>query len=92
MAPGCVCRNNLVIEPVTRTIRAPFLIRAGRFEERSVLLLHFDRPMNRLGRFANALLMSVIRKTPFVKHAIRNHKLWEDRFRKQLAAAGVQIS
>lgn len=58
-------------------------------EERIVLLLHFDRPMNRAGRIANALLMSVIRKTPFVKKAIRNHNQWEDRFRKQLAAAGA---
>lgn len=58
-------------------------------EERIVLLLHFDRPMNRLGRFTNAVLMSVIRKTPFVKKAIREHNQWEDKFRKQLAAAGV---
>jgi aspartyl/asparaginyl beta-hydroxylase (cupin superfamily) len=61
-------------------------------EERIVLLLHFDRPMNALGRFTNAVLMWVIRKTPFVKKAIRNHNQWEDQFRKQLAAAGVQIS
>jgi aspartyl/asparaginyl beta-hydroxylase (cupin superfamily) len=61
-------------------------------EERIVLLLHFDRPMNRLGRLTNALLLSVIRKTPFVKKAIRNHNQWEDQFRRQLAAAGAQIS
>jgi beta-hydroxylase len=61
-------------------------------EERIVLLLHFDRPMNRLGRVTNAFLMSVIRKTPFVKNAIRNHNKWEDEFRKQLAAAGVQTA
>ena len=58
-------------------------------EERIVLLLHFDRPMNRLGIFTNAVLMSVIRKTPFVKKAIREHNQWEDKFREQLAAAGV---
>ena len=61
-------------------------------EERIILLLHFDRPMNRLGRFMNAFLMSVIRKTPFVKKAIRNHDQWEEEFRKHLAAAGVQIT
>lgn len=60
-------------------------------EERIVLLLHFDRPMNGLGRLTNALLMAVIRKTPFVKKAIRNHNQWEDQFRRQLAAAGAQI-
>lgn len=59
-------------------------------EERIVLLLHFDRPMNRLGQFTNAVLMSAIRKSPFVKKAIRNHNQWEDQFRKQLTAAGVK--
>ncbi len=59
-------------------------------EERIVLLLHFDRPMNQLGRLTNACLMSVIKKTPFVKKAVRNHSQWENRFRQQLADAGVQ--
>ncbi len=61
-------------------------------EERIVLLLHFDRPMNKQGRLANALLMSAIRKTPFVKKAIRNHNQWEDEFRRQLAAAGISCA
>ena len=49
-------------------------------EERVVLLLHFDRPMNRLGRMTNACLMSVIKRTPFVRKAVRNHAEWEDRY------------
>lgn len=61
-------------------------------EERIVLLLHFDRPMNRLGRFTNAILMAAIRKSPFVKKAIRNHNQWEDQFRKQLAATGKRVA
>lgn len=60
-------------------------------EERVVLLLHFDRPMNRLGQVTNALLMAVIRRTPFVTKAARNLKQWEDQFRRQLAAAGGQV-
>jgi aspartyl/asparaginyl beta-hydroxylase (cupin superfamily) len=60
-------------------------------QERVVLLLHFDRPMNRLGRTVNACLMSVIKRTPFVRKAVRNHAEWEDRFRRQLAAAGVAM-
>ena len=40
-------------------------------EERVVLLLHFDRPMNRLGRLTNAALMAVIKRTPFVKKALQ---------------------
>ena len=56
-------------------------------QERVVLILHFDRPMNRLGRFMHQCLISVIRHTPFVKKAVRNHKRWQDRFRKQLGKA-----
>jgi hypothetical protein len=35
--------------------------------------------------------MSVIKRTPFVRKAVRNHAEWEDRFRRQLAAAGVAM-
>jgi len=56
-------------------------------QERVVLILHFDRPMNRLGRFTHRCLIGFIRHTPFVKKAVRNHKHWQDRFRKQLGQA-----
>ncbi len=59
-------------------------------EERVVLLLHFERPMNRLGRWTNACLMAIIKHTPFVRRAVRNHRQWEDRFRKHLTASGLQ--
>ena len=56
-------------------------------QERVVLILHFDRPMNRLGRFTHQCLIALIRHTPFVKKAVSNHRRWQDRFRKQLAEA-----
>jgi hypothetical protein len=46
----------------------------------------------RLGQVTNALLIAVIRRTPFVAKAARNLKQWEDQFRLQLAAAGGQVS
>lgn len=52
-------------------------------QERVVLILHFDRPMNRLGRWVHQSLIAIIRHTPFVKKAVRNHARWQDRFRKE---------
>jgi len=40
----------------------------------------------------NALLMAVIRRTPFVAKAARNLKQSGDYFRRQLADAGGQVS
>lgn len=59
-------------------------------QERVVLILHFDRPMNRLGRFTHQPLIAIIRHTPFVKKAVRNHRHWrQDRLRKELAKANT---
>ena len=58
-------------------------------QERVVLILHFDRPMNRLGRFTHQSLIAIIRHTPFVKKAVGNHRHWQDRLRKELAKANT---
>jgi aspartyl/asparaginyl beta-hydroxylase (cupin superfamily) len=56
-------------------------------EQRVVLILHFDRPMDWFGRVTHNLLIAIIRQTPFVKTAIRNHAKWEERFRDHADAS-----
>lgn len=51
-------------------------------QERIILLLHFDRPMNWLGRRVHQLIMLLIQQSPFVKDGVRNNNRWQDRFRK----------
>jgi aspartyl/asparaginyl beta-hydroxylase (cupin superfamily) len=56
-------------------------------EERVVLILHCDRPMNRMGRLAHSAIMAVIRMSPFVKKAIRNYSKWEAQFCRHTIAS-----
>jgi len=62
-------------------------VRNNSSEERVVLILHFDRPMNRIGRLTHSVLMAVIGMSPFVKKAIRNHSKWEEQFRRRTIAS-----
>jgi beta-hydroxylase len=52
-------------------------------EERVVLILHFDRPMNWRGRLVNRTLTALIRRSPFVKDARRNYAQWARRFNQR---------
>ncbi len=51
-------------------------------QERVILLLHFDRPMNTLGKIVHQIIMLLIQQTPFVKEGVRNNNHWQNRFRK----------
>lgn len=51
-------------------------------EERIVLILHFERPMNWRGRLTHRALTGLIRRTPFVRDAKRNYASWARRFRR----------
>jgi len=53
-------------------------------EERVVLILHFDRPMDWLGRVSHRALLFLIRRTGFFRKARRNVDQWEKRFLRQL--------
>ena len=55
-------------------------VRNATDEERVVLILHFDRPMDRLGRLSHQALLFLIRRTSFVKKGHRNIAQWEKRF------------
>ncbi len=52
-------------------------------QDRIVLLLHFERPMNAWGRALHRAGLFLLRRTHFVKEGIRNHRAWEARFREQ---------
>ena len=52
-------------------------------QERIVLLVHFERPMGALGRAVHRLVLFLLRRTAFVKDALRHHEEWEERFRMQ---------
>ncbi len=49
-------------------------------EERTVLLLDFERPLKWPARILNRLFLSAIRKTAYVQDGRRNAETWEDRF------------
>ncbi len=55
-------------------------------EDRIVLLLHFDRPMSATGRWLHRASLEVLRFTPFVRDARRNHARWEADWEKREAA------
>ena len=58
-------------------------VRNDTHEERIVLILHFERPMNWRGRLVHRALNALIRRTYFVKDAQRNYARWAERFRQQ---------
>ena len=49
-------------------------------EERTVLLLDFERPMKWPARIFNRMFLSAIRWTAYVQDALKNTRTWEDRF------------
>ena len=51
-------------------------------QSRVVMLLHFDRPMNRLGKSIHQVVMLLIQQTPFVREGVRNNNHWQNRFRE----------
>jgi len=51
-------------------------------EERAVLLLDFERPMTRSGRWLSRLMTWMLRRTAFFKDAQRNQRTWEERYRE----------
>ena len=55
-------------------------VRNATDEERVVLILHFDRPMDRLGRFSHHALLFLIRHSGFVRKGHRNIAQWEKDF------------
>jgi beta-hydroxylase len=55
-------------------------VRNASNQERVVLILHFDRPMDRLGRLSHQALLFLIRRTPFFKQGRSNVAKWEKRF------------
>ena len=59
-------------------------VRNATNQERVVLILHFDRPMDWPGRISHQLLLFLIRRTGFVREARRNVAQWEKRFVQQL--------
>lgn len=46
---------------------------------RVVLFLDILRPMNRIGELVNKTILQLIRWSPFIRDAVRNHKAWERR-------------
>ena len=46
---------------------------------RVVLFLDILRPMNRIGEVVNKTILQLIRWSPFIRDAVRNHKAWERR-------------
>ncbi len=58
-------------------------VRNDTAEERVVLILHFDRPMDWLGRFSHHALLFLIRNSSFVRKGHRNIARWEKRFIQQ---------
>jgi aspartyl/asparaginyl beta-hydroxylase (cupin superfamily) len=56
-------------------------------EERVVLILDVRRPMRFAGRAAYAVLVALLRWSPFVRDARRNQEAWEERAEKVLPAA-----
>jgi len=48
-------------------------------ERRVVLFLDIKRPMHGFGRLLNETVLRLIRLTPFIRDAIRNHRAWESR-------------
>ena len=56
-------------------------------EQRVVLILHFDRPMDWFCRVTHNVLIAIIRQTPFVKKAVRSLAKWEGRFREHTDAS-----
>lgn len=48
-------------------------------ERRVVLFLDIKRPMNPVGRALNETVLRLIRFSPFIRDAIKNHKAWETR-------------
>ncbi len=59
-------------------------VRNETHEERVVLILHFERPMNWRGRLVQRALAVLIRRTPFVKDARRNYARWAEQFQRQI--------
>lgn len=56
-------------------------------EERTVLLLDFERPMKWPGRLLNRLFLAAIRKTAYVQDGLKNVKNWEGRFEAAIRRA-----
>jgi len=54
-------------------------VRNATKEERVVLILHFDRPMDRVGRISHQALLFLIRRSGFVRKGHRNIAKWEKR-------------
>jgi len=55
-------------------------------ELRVVLLLHFERPMDWIGRTLHRGALGLVKRSYYVKDAITSHTDWEDRFRRHVAA------
>jgi aspartyl/asparaginyl beta-hydroxylase (cupin superfamily) len=49
-------------------------------EERVVLLLDFERPLDRRGRLVARLLLAGLRRTGYFRDAYRNQRAWEARY------------
>ncbi len=64
----------------------PHSVRNDTDEERVVLLLHFERPMDWLGRAVHRAVLALIRRSYFVRDAVENHRRWQKRFRAQADA------
>ncbi len=54
-------------------------------EMRVVLLLHFERPMDWLGRLVHRLALGIVKRSYYVQDAVKAHGLWEERFREHAA-------
>ncbi|MGD2055569.1 MAG: aspartyl/asparaginyl beta-hydroxylase domain-containing protein [Gammaproteobacteria bacterium] len=54
-------------------------------EERIVLILHFDRPMDWLGRLSQRALLFLVRRTGFYRKGLRNVEQWEQRLAELMA-------
>jgi len=55
-------------------------------EMRVVLLLHFERPMDWIGRTIHRGALGLVKRSYYVRDAVANHGDWEYRFREHVAA------
>ena len=62
----------------------PHEVRRETDQERAVLLLDFERPMTRRGRWVSHLMLKALRRTAFFRDAQRNQQAWEAQYRKVL--------
>ena len=55
-------------------------------ELRVVLLLHFERPMDWIGRTLHRGALGIVKRSYYVKDAVAEHAAWEERFSAHIAS------